>query len=193
MFDALTKPGHVLFAAAVLAAAAFTGAVWLVAVALASWLALAALDQRDRRPRPIALAPRIDRRLEAVQAAADALSATVASTRSPLPELTAEVHALVDAMEDHALRAQRILAFLDTRPRREREANPSLRRLDQRLDGLLAELDDAVAALVTLHAEVLGAELDQETAARQLSDLRANVEVVSESLAEAFRDGGGHP
>jgi O-antigen/teichoic acid export membrane protein len=48
--NAVTKPTNVLVPAAVLAGAAFTGAVWLVVVALVTWLALAAatfLDERE--------------------------------------------------------------------------------------------------------------------------------------------------
>jgi hypothetical protein len=204
MLDALTTPANVLVPAAVLAAGAFTGIVWLFAAALVCWLALSGLTLREACEAPRAeLAPEIRARLRAARATGDAVKA------SGWPALDAEVDALVAALEDHAQSAQRIHAFLAERPRRELERRiarhpgspvalcrqlSALDRLQARLDDLLDEMDGATAALDTLHAEVLAAgAVDSRTAARRVAELRASVELISDGLEEAFAETRTNP
>jgi hypothetical protein len=81
-----------------------------------------------------------------------------------------------------------------------REENPAVRdalgaklaavtRLQQRLDGLLAELDHVVLTLQTVQAEILATDgLDDRLLAGQVSDLRENVQLMAAGLEEAFAE-----
>ena len=170
--NALTKPVNVLVPAAVLAAAALTGAAWLGVIAVASWLTLAAMtffdgreavrlgEQRRARSRrsraPEVLVPSIAKRVDAARAARESIRATAESWPTPLAGLIAEADALVATIETQAASAQRSHIFLAGRPQAEPQA---LEQLRERHRQLLSEMDAGIAALDTLHAELLTAEL----------------------------------
>jgi predicted nucleic acid-binding Zn-ribbon protein len=191
--NALTKPVNVLVPAGVVVAAALVGAVWLVAVALVCWLALAAMTLFDEREEggvgdAPALAPPIAGRVKAAAAARDAIRAAVAESRSPLDDVTGEVDALVAAIEAHAVRAQRIHEFLADEGALAADPD-ALQRLRQRLERLLAEMDQVVGALRTVQAEILASDGIEEAAlASQVFDLRTRVQTTSEGLEEAFAE-----
>ena len=144
------------------------------------------------------LAPEIRARVTAARQAREAIRA------SGWPDLDEEVEVLVEALETHALSAQRIHAFLAERPLRELEqriarhtAAPdalkaqlrALERLHDRLDDLLSEMDNVVAALETMHAELLVADVvEQQASARRLAELRTNVQLRSAGMEEAFAE-----
>jgi hypothetical protein len=164
-----------------------------VAVALVCWLVLGAMtlfDEREAQPAadPPALAPPIARRLDAAVAARAAIRAAIADSRSSLEDVTEEVDALVAAIEAHAVRAQRIHEFLADEGAL--AAHPdALARLRQRLDRLLAEMDQVVGALRTVQAEILASDGIEEAAlASQVFELRTRVQTTSEGLEEAFAE-----
>jgi hypothetical protein len=192
--NALTKPVNVLVPAGVVVAAALAGAVWLLPVALACWLVLATmtfLDEREARASqgdPPALAPAIAERVKAAASARAAIRAAIAESRSPLDDVTGEVDALVAAIEAHAVRAQRIHGFLADEGAVAADPD-SLARVRQRLDRLLAEMDQVVGALRTVQAEILASDGIEEAAlASQVFELRARVQTTSEGLEEAFAE-----
>lgn len=152
----------------------------------------------------------IGARVKAANAAREAIHAAIASSPSPLAGVAGEVDALLVAMNADAARAQRIHAFLaaeslgalerrinsegDTPVRQTLEAKlAALKRLRKRLGGLLSEMDNVVATLQTVQAEILAAD-DLEHAAHdgeladQVSDLRAKVEIMSAGLEESFAE-----
>jgi predicted nucleic acid-binding Zn-ribbon protein len=190
--NALTKPVNVLVPAGVVVAAALAGAVWLVPLALVCWVVLAAMTVLDEREAPrtdrVALAPPIARRVRAATAARAAIRAAIAESRCPLEDVTGEVDALVAAIEAHAVRAQRIHEFLADEGALAAHAD-ALARLRQRLERLLAEMDDVVGALRTVQAEILASDGIEEAAlASQVLDLRTRVQTTSEGLEEAFAE-----
>ena len=223
--NALTKPLNVLVPAGLIVAGLLIGAAWLVGVALVCWLALSTatffdareaqrVGERQRAARlpppplpadPATFAPPIAARLRAATAARASIRAAIEGTASPLEDVSAEVDALVRAMQADAVRAQRIHEFLAHESptqieRRMREENEAVRaalgakldavnRLQQRLDGLLAELDHVVVTLQTVQAEILATDgLDDRLLAGQVSDLRENVQLVAAGLEEAFAE-----
>jgi hypothetical protein len=152
----------------------------------------------------------IGARVKAANAAREAIHAAIAASPSPLAGVAGEVDALLAAMNADAARAQRIHGFLATESlaalerRINREASgpvratleaklAALQRLRKRLNELLSEMDNVVATLQTVQAEILAAE-DLEHAARdgeladQISDLRAKVEIMSAGLEESFAE-----
>jgi hypothetical protein len=224
--NALTKPLNVVVPAGLIVAGLLIGATWLVAVALVCWLALSTatfFDAREaqrvgehlraaRRPPPpprpsdpATFAPPIAARLRAATAARASIRAAIDGTASPLEDVSAEVDALVRAMEANAVRAQRIHEFLAQESpaqieQRMHEENDAVRaalgakldavnRLQQRFDGLLAELDHVVVTLQTVQAEILATDgLDDRLLAGQVSDLRENVQLMAAGLEEAFAE-----
>jgi hypothetical protein len=191
---ALTKPVNVLVPTGVVVAAALAGAIWLLPVALACWLGLATmafLDEREARASPgdpPALAPAIAGRVKAAESARAAIRAAIAESRSPLDDVTGEVDALVAAIEAHAVRAQRIHGFLADEGAVAADPD-SLARVRQRLDRLLAEMDQVVGALRTVQAEILASDGIEEAAlASQVFELRTRVQTTSEGLEEAFAE-----
>jgi predicted nucleic acid-binding Zn-ribbon protein len=193
--NALTKPVNVLVPAGVVVAAALAGAVWLMVVAFVCWLALVTMtfrDEREARTPPhtdrMALAPPIAKRVSAAVAARAAIRTAIAESRSPLDDVTGEVEALVAAIEAHAVRAQRIHEFLADEGALAADPD-ALQRLRQRLDRLLAEMDQVVGALRTVQAEILASDGIEEAAlASQVFDLRTRVQTTSEGLEEAFAE-----
>jgi hypothetical protein len=209
--NALTKPLNVAVPAGVIVAGLLIGASWLVVVALVCWLGLSTATFLEGReaPRPTAdpaiFAPPIAARLRAATVARASIRAAIEGNRSPLEDVSAEVDALVRAMQADAVRAQRIHEFLAQESpaeieRRMREENEAVRaalgakldavnRLKQRLDGMLAELDHVVVTLQTVQAEILATDgLDDRLLAGQVSDLRENVQVMAAGLEEAFAE-----
>ena len=175
LVNALTKPLNVVVGALVLAAAALTGAAWLALVAPLCWLLLAGMTffdereaerlgrQRRARLRPrqrpatgVTFVPAIAKRVSAARAARDAIRATAATWPSPLDDFVVHADGVVATIEERAVSAQRVHTFLTDRPNAEPEA---LVRLRERLHGLLDEMDAGIAALNTLHAELLAADL----------------------------------
>ena len=112
------------------------------------------------------------------------------------------------ALDGHASRAQRIRVFLaeespaQLRERIAREPSDAVRtaleaklaaldRLQRRLTRLLEQMDHVVATLRTVHAEILAIEgLEPGTLAGQVSELRANVQIVLAGLEDAFAETG---
>jgi hypothetical protein len=191
--NALTKPVNVLVPAGVVLAAALAGAAWLVAVALVCWLVLAALTLRDApeaprvADRPV-LAPAIARRLDAAMDAREAIRAAVDESRSPLDDVTGEVDALAVALQTHAVRAQRIHEFLADDGALAADS-AAVARLRQRLERLLADMDQIVGTLRTVQAEILASDGIEEAAlASQVLELRTKVQTTSEGLEEAFAE-----
>ena len=158
------------------------------------------------RARPSAFAPEIAARLRAANAARASIRLAVGESVTPLDDVAREVDALVLALDGHATRAQRIRVFLaeespaQLRERIAREPSDAVRnalesklaaldRLQRRLTRLLEEMDHVVATLQTVHAEILATDgLEQGTLAGQVSELRANVQIVSAGLEDAFAE-----
>ena len=220
--NALTKPLNVLVPTGIAVAGILIGAAWLVAVAIVCWLALVVatffdggeaerVGARRRAAPPVpaeptAFAPPIAVRMRAAITARASIRAAIDGTASPLEDVTAEVDALVGAMQADAVRAQRIHEFLARESpaaiERRMADEPSdavraalgakldaVNRLQQRLDRLLAELDHVVLTLQTVQAEILATDgLDDATLAGRVSDLRENVQVMAAGLEEAFAE-----
>jgi uncharacterized protein YhaN len=225
--NALASPVNVLVPTAVLIAGLLIGAPWLALVALICWLALAAHTFFDERAAervgarvhasaratkpanvsPGAFTPLIGGRVKAAVAARAAIHEAIAAGRSPLPDVSREVDALVAAMEADAVRAQRIHQFLagqesaaSLERRIEQETHDDVRaaleskqrafaRLRERLSRLMAEMDQVVATLQTIQAEIFAAdEVEEQALATRVSELRENVALVAAGLEEAYAD-----
>jgi chromosome segregation ATPase len=170
-----------------------------------------AARRRDEAPaRRPPLTPEIRRRVMAAIATRDSIQAALEASRSPLAGVSREVDALVAAIEADAVRAQRIHSFLDEESPAELERRigeearapvrealeakaRALTRLQERLDRLLAEMDHAITAVQTVHAEILAADdldhgIDDGALADQVSELRAKVQIMSTGLDEALAE-----
>jgi hypothetical protein len=179
--NAATKPLNVIAPAGVLVAGLLVGTTWLVAVAVVTWLALLvatffdereaiAVGERVRAARR-APAPRLPTLVPALARRWDAALAARASIRrdgADAPLLMHEVDALVEALRPTVEHAQRIHDALLTGSGAARE------RLQARLRQLLDEIDQVVATLETVHAELLVADQDE-----LLADLRARVALLA--------------
>ena len=160
--------------AGVLVAALLVGAMWLVAVALVTWLALlvttffddreaTAVGERLRAARRAPalrlppLVPALARRWDAALAARASIQRDGDSAL-----LMHEVEALVEALRPSVAQAQRIDDALL------KSTGPARERLRARLDQLLDEIDQVVATLETVHAEILVSDQDE-----LIADLRA--------------------
>jgi hypothetical protein len=229
--NALTTPLNVLVPAGMVVAGMLIGTSWLLVAAVVLWLALVAttffdervarrVGERVRAERGAAapaagtgvgaLAPAISGRVRAATASRDAIRAAIARSDSPLVDVTAEVDALVTAVEGNAVRAQRIHEFLAAEPPGELERRiaeePSdavraalhakldaMTRLRRRLDQMLSELDHVIITLQTLQAEILAGDgTEGGLLAGQVSELRTNVRLISEGLEEAFAETRAH-
>jgi len=225
--NALTKPLNVVVPAGVLAAAFLLGAWWLVVIALVCWALLVGAtffdegeaarvgervrtglraDRTERDADPARFAEPIAARLRAAVAARASIREAAQDAASPLPDVTAEVDALLAAMQADAARAQRIHEFLAQESpaalerRLASEPSDAVRaalaakrdavvRLRQRLDQLYGELDHIVATLHTIQAEILAIDgIDDRALAGQVSELRTNVRLVAAGLEEAFAE-----
>jgi hypothetical protein len=171
--------------------------------------------RRRRRARsradPADFSLEIGARVKAANAAGASIHAAIEASRSPLGDVAGEVDELLAAMHADAVRAERIQAFLAAespaavRRRIASEAREPVRtaleakldaltRLQQRLDGLLGEMDHVVATLQTVQAEILASDdleqaaLEQGPLASQISELRLKVEVMSAGLEETFAE-----
>ena len=172
--NAATKPLNVLAPAGVLVAALLVGAMWLVAVALVTWLALLVttfFDEREatavgarlraaRRAPALRLPPLVPALARRWDAALAARASIQRDGDSAL--LMHEVEALVEALRPSVAQAQRIDDALL------KSTGPARERLRARLDQLLDEIDQVVATLETVHAEILVADQDE-----LIADLRA--------------------
>lgn len=185
---------NVVVPVAVLVAAALTGAAWLALVAVLAWGALVGMTYADA-PRaapsvPVELAPAIAARVRAAEGAAAGIRVAAASSSAPLDGVAEEVDALLGAIRENAGRAQRIHVFLAEQP----AADPRvLARVRERLDGLLAEVDHAVATLQTVRGEILAAEDDDPAGlapslAAQVSELRVRAGILSRGLDESLAE-----
>jgi hypothetical protein len=161
---------------------------------------------------PGAFTPLIGGRVKAAVAARAAIHEAIAAGHVPLADVRREVDALVAAMEADAVRAQRILQFLSGQEsaasleqRIAQETNEPVRaalqskqraftRLRERLSLLMAEMDQVVATLQTVQAEIFAADdVEEHALASRVSELRANVELVSAGLEEAFAETRARP
>jgi uncharacterized protein YhaN len=159
------------------------------------------------RVSPGAFSPLIGARVKAAVAARAAIHEAIAASPSALADVTREVDALVAAMEGDAVRAQRIHEFLlgqesaaalEQRIAQERHEpvraaleskHRAFERLRERLNLLMAEMDQVVATLQTLQAEIFAAdEIEERALATRVSDLRAHVELVAAGLEEAYAE-----
>jgi len=155
---------------------------------------------------PGAYTPLIGGRVKAAIAARAAIQQAIAAG-APLPDVSREVDALVAAMEADAQRAQRIHQFLagqesaaSLERRIAQETHPDVRaaleskyrafaRLRERLSRLMAEMDEVVATLQTIQAEIFAAEeVEEQVLATRVSELRENVELVAAGLEEAYAE-----
>jgi hypothetical protein len=151
--------------------------------------------------------PLIGGRVKAAVAARAAIHEAIAAGDVPLADVRREVDALVAAIEADAVRAQRIHVFLGGQEsaaslehriaqephepvRAALEAKQrALARLRERLSLLMGEMDQVVATLQTVQAEIFAAgEIEEHALASRVSELRANVELVSAGLEEAFAE-----
>jgi hypothetical protein len=151
--------------------------------------------------------PLIAGRVKAAVAARAAIQEAIADAPYAFSDVRHEVDLLVAAMEADAQRAQRIWEFLagqESAASLERriaaEENDSVRaaleakqrsfgRLRERLSGLMAELDQVVATLQTVQAEIFAAdEVEERALAGQVSELRERVQVVAAGLEEAYAE-----
>jgi hypothetical protein len=156
---------------------------------------------------PAAFTPLIAGRVKAAIAARAAIHEAIAAGRAPLPDVSREVDALVAAMEADAQRAQRIHEFLagqesaaSLEQRIDQETRADVRaalvskhkafaRLRERLSSLMAEMDQVVATLQTIQAEIFAAEeVEEQALATRVSELRENVELVAAGLEEAYAE-----
>jgi hypothetical protein len=156
---------------------------------------------------PAEFNPFIAGRIKAATAAREAIRDAIADAPFALRDVEHEVDALVAAMEADAVRAQRIYDFLggqESAASLERriaaEQNASVRaalqskqrsfdRLRERLSGLMAEIDQVVATLQTVQAEIFAAdEIEERALAGQVSELRERVQVVAAGLEEAYAE-----
>jgi len=156
---------------------------------------------------PGELNPLIGARVKAAIEARGAIRAAIASSPDALLDVEHEVDELVAAIEADALRAQRIVEFLshqesagalERRIEQEHDADvraalaakhQSFERLRERLGRLSGQMDQVVATLQTVHAEILAAEsVPERELAGQVSELRAEVRLVAEGLEEAFAE-----
>ncbi len=213
---AAMQPVNVLVPTVVVVAAALLGALWLLPVALVCWVALSAMtlsdDRRDLRgggePAPGELGPAIRKRVRDAMAAGAAVRAAAAASPSPLEDVGAEVDLLVAAVRADAVRAQRIHEFLSRESpdalRRRLAGEPradvraaleaklsALDRLQGQLDDALAGMDQVVATVQTVHAEILAADgllrrPERDDMAGQVSELRVRVQTRAEGLEEVF-------
>jgi hypothetical protein len=168
---------------------------------------LRATARAEPAAKPADFNPFIGGRIKAAVAARDAIRAAIADAPFGLHDVEHEVDALVAAMEKDAVRAQRIYEFLggqESAAALERriaaEANASVRaaleskqrsfdRLRERLSGLMAEIDQVVATLQTVQAEIFAAdELEERALAGQVSELRERVQLVAAGLEEAYAE-----
>jgi hypothetical protein len=164
---------------------------------------------RGRKPSidPGEFTPVIAGRVKAAVAARAAIHAAIADAPFAFSDVRHEVDLLVAAMEADAVRAQRIWGFLsgqETAASLERriaaETNAPVRaaleakqrsfgRLRERLSGLLAEMDQVVATLQTVQAEIFAAdEVSEQALAGQVSELRERVALVAAGLEEAYAE-----
>jgi hypothetical protein len=156
--------------------------------------------------------PVIGGRLKAAAAARAAIHAAIADAPYAFSDVAHEVDALVAAVEHDARRAQRIHEFLagqESAASLERriaaETNAPVRaaleskqraftRLRERFSGLMAEVDQVVATLQTVQAEIFAAdELSERALAGQVSELRERVQVVAAGLEEAYAESRASP
>ena len=163
-------------------------------------------------PSPGEFTPLIGGRVKAAVGARAAIHKAIADAPYAFSDVRHEVDALVAAMEADALRAQRIWEFLagqETAASLERriaaEENAPVRaaleskqrafgRLRERLSGLMAEMDQVVATLQTVQAEIFAAdELSEQELAGQVSELRERVQLVAAGLEEAYAETRARP
>jgi hypothetical protein len=153
--------------------------------------------------------PLIAGRVKAADRARTSIHDAIAGSALPLDDVAREVDDLVEAITVNAARAQRIHRFLtgeepaaalEHRIAQERQEpvraaleakSRAITRLRQRLDALMSELDRAVLALQTMQAQILAADdraLEERRLVGQVSELRVQVQLVSEGLEEAFAE-----
>ncbi len=178
--NAATKPLNVAVPTGVTLAGLFLETPWLLPLAFVCWLALGVVTFFDEReatavgarvraarrapaPRLPPLVPALARRWDAALAARAAIRRDGAGAL-----LLSEVDALVEALRPTVAQTQRINDALLT------SSGPARDRLQARLIQLLDEIDQVVATLETVHAEILVADQDELVA-----DLRARLALLA--------------
>ena len=161
---------------------------------------------------PGELTPLIAGRVKAAIGAREAIHRAIADAPFAFSDVRHEVDELVAVMEADAVRAQRIWQFLagqESATSLERriaaEENAPVRaaleskqraftRLRDRLSGLMGEIDQVVATLQTVQAEIFAAdELEEQAIAGQVSELRERVQFVAAGLEEAYAETRANP
>jgi hypothetical protein len=201
--NALTKPVNVAVPAVVAVAALLAGATWLLVVAAAAYVALAAITFFDEReaervgdeaygrvrgrasPRLETgrLAPEIRAEVEAARAEQRRIAETIANAELPFDEVGGEVDRLVVAMEATAKRAQLVRNYLDT------QDIPGIQdRLARASGDTAAALRDQLAVLSSLVEQLrrFHEEMEQVNAALGAMHARlVGAAVASQASADA--------
>jgi hypothetical protein len=231
--NAATKPVNVTVPAAVAVGAFVLGAPWLLAVAAVLYVVLAVMTffdegeaervgraasarARGALPSAVKLDADIRAQLEAARRQEGRIAATAEHADLPFAEVREEAARLVAAVEDTAVRAQRLRDELDAqdRPRlqarlRQLEAGPPdperaataravreqcavLDELERRLEGYRAEMERVNASLGAVHGRLVQAAVaSDEARGRELAgdvrDLRERVETLTQTMAEALQ------
>ena len=177
----------------------------------------------ERRVDPGALAAPIAAQFSAALEEETRIRRAIEQTDGPFTELSTEVSSLVGAMGRTAARAQLVYDYLASQdPRRveqrmrelrtagsgDENARPTLaalsdqlaaqRAMQGQLDRFHAEMEQTVASLSTIHAQVVRMRLasdagDQRELAGEVRDLRAQVDALSEGMNEAYARGEDAP
>ena len=200
--NAATKPLNIAVPAAVLVAGILLSTWWLVPVAIAVFLGLAAttfFDEQEAeavgqraygadRPRPLnagSLAAPIREQVEAARREREAIHRTIAQADLAFSDVSSEVDGLIDAVERTARRAQMLNDHLVARGG---DASP---RLKERWRAYNLEMREVVTALRDVHDGLVEASLSNAEArdaqlAGDIRELRERVDAVTDGLSEAY-------
>jgi hypothetical protein len=228
--NAATKPVNVAAPAAVAIGAFVLGAPWLLVVAAVLYVALAVMtffdeeeaervgreaSARPTLPSAVKLDADIRAQLEAARRQEARIAATAEHADLPFAEVREEAARLVAAVEDTAVRAQRLRDELEAqdRPRlqarlRQLEAGPPdperaataravreqcavLDELERRLERYRGEMERVNASLGAVHGRLVQAAVaSDEARGRELAgdvrELRERVETLTQTMAEAL-------
>ena len=180
------------------------------------------VEAGPRRPNPEKLAAPIASQYSAALEEETRIHRAIAKAELPFSELDTEVTSLVEAMGRTAQRAQSVFDYLASQdPRRVsarigeleragddpvigrtvaalREQLSAQHAMQGQLNRFYAEMEQTVASLSTIHAEVVRMGLaseaaDQDELAGQVRDLRAQVDALSQGMHEAYARGEEGP
>ena len=204
--NALTKPfPNVALPALSAIGGLVLGATWIVAIAVAAWLAFAAVtyfdgdeaervageerakrrrafEQANPRVHPDQLAPPIGQRLHAVVAEEERINRAIAQAELPFEEVSGEVDSFVRAAEGTARRAQLIYEYLsdhDPRAVEARLASLSADDLDSSKRALREAVEAQARALRRGQEQLERFYTEMERIAVELGNVRAELLSVS--------------